>query len=53
MIVANNILTEDEAYDPDFNRVTILYAGGEVEPFDLMGKYDISVVILERIIQRL
>ncbi len=53
MIVANNILADEAAINPDSNRVTILYAGGEVEPFDLMGKYDISVVILERIMQRL
>lgn len=53
MIVANNILTAEEEANPDSNRVTILYTGGEVEPLALMEKYDISVAILERIMYRL
>ncbi len=53
MIIANSISAETEHESSDINRVTILYSGGEVEPFEPMDKYTISLVILERIMQRL
>jgi phosphopantothenoylcysteine decarboxylase/phosphopantothenate--cysteine ligase len=48
-IAANDISAADAGFAVDSNRVTLLFADGRVEPLPLMGKEDVSRIIIERV----
>ena len=48
-IVANDVTQSDAGFQVDTNRVVLLDASGEAERLPLLHKYDVGVVILERL----
>jgi phosphopantothenoylcysteine decarboxylase/phosphopantothenate--cysteine ligase len=48
-IAANDISATDAGFAVDSNRITLLFADGRVEPLPLMGKEDVSRIIIERV----
>lgn len=52
-IVADQVSNFDEQNDSQFNRLTILYTGGEVEIIDDVNKSTIGFTIIERVIDLL
>ena len=49
LIVANDITAEDSGFSTDTNRVTILDREGGADDLPLMSKYDVGVIILDRV----
>jgi phosphopantothenoylcysteine decarboxylase/phosphopantothenate--cysteine ligase len=49
IIAANDVSATDAGFGVDTNRVTLLYAGGRVEPLPLMTKAQVAEAVLERV----
>ncbi len=50
MIVANDISAADAGFAVDTNRVTLIDAGGGVEPLPLLTKAQVAEAVLERVV---
>jgi phosphopantothenoylcysteine decarboxylase/phosphopantothenate--cysteine ligase len=49
LIVANDISTRDAGFEVDTNRVTLLFADGQVEALDLQSKSEVAEHILQHL----
>ncbi len=49
MIVANDVSATDAGFAVDTNRVTLLDAGGGVEPLPVMSKTQVAEHVLNRL----
>jgi phosphopantothenoylcysteine decarboxylase/phosphopantothenate--cysteine ligase len=49
MIVANNVLDEGVGFESDFNRVSIVFPGGQAIQTEKMTKVEISQIILDKV----
>jgi phosphopantothenoylcysteine decarboxylase / phosphopantothenate---cysteine ligase len=50
LIVANDVSATDAGFEVSNNRVTLLWANGEIEQFPLMGKPEVADIVIERLI---
>lgn len=48
-IVANDVTAPDSGFEKDTNRVTFVYASGEVEPLPTLSKAEVAHVLLDRL----
>jgi phosphopantothenoylcysteine decarboxylase/phosphopantothenate--cysteine ligase len=49
LIVLNNPRDEGAAFDFDTNKITLIFASGDIEEYPLMDKSDVACLILEKI----
>jgi phosphopantothenoylcysteine decarboxylase/phosphopantothenate--cysteine ligase len=49
MIVVNNVLDEGIGFESDFNRVSIVFSGGQAIQTEKMTKVEISQIILDKV----
>ena len=49
LIVANDISAQDAGFAVDTNRVSIIDAGGGVEPLPLLSKAQVAETVMERV----
>jgi len=52
LIVANDVSASDAGFEVNKNRVTLLWANGEIEKLPLMGKAEVADIVIERLISR-
>lgn len=52
LIVANNVSASDAGFEVNNNRVTLLWANGEIEKLPLMEKEAVADTVIERLISR-
>ena len=53
LIVANDVTASDAGFGTDTNRVTILDPDGGADELPLMSKYDVSLGVLDRVVELL
>ncbi len=50
LIVANDVSAADAGFNVDTNRVTLLWANGDLEKLPLMGKAEVADTVIERLL---
>ena len=53
LVVANDITSKDSGFGSDDNRVVVIGSDGEAERLELMSKYDVAWVVLDRVLSLL
>lgn len=51
LIVANDISATDAGFEVDTNRVTFLYADGEIEKYPLLSKFEVAAQVIEALVK--
>lgn len=53
LVVANDITSKDSGFGSDDNRVVLIGGDGKAERLELMSKYDVAWVVLDRVVSLL